>query len=349
MTPPQPASEPLMLREAREAPEVVERQAAGHARIEQVARAVRAYAPSFVVTLARGSSDHAASTLRYAIETHLRLPVVSAAPSVAGVYGVDVDLKGALVLAISQSGGSPDLALSLSRARQGGALTCALVNVEDSPLAQAAELALPLQAGEERAVAATKSYLAALTLGARLLHALQPDAALAGALARLPDALRQVLEAEARARSAAQALSRVDRALILGRGLHAGVAAEAALKLQETAGVAALAFSTAEFAHGPARLAEPGTLALCFQARDATAGLTAATYASLRAGGAQVLLLGDDLDGQAADLPTPASGHALTDPAVSALAAQLLIAHAAVERGENPDAPPRLSKVTRTR
>ena len=83
-------------------------------------------------------TDHAASTLRYGIETHLRLPVVSAAPSVSGVYGADVEVRGALVLAVSQSGGSPDLVEALSRARRGGALTCALVNVEDSPLAGAA-------------------------------------------------------------------------------------------------------------------------------------------------------------------------------------------------------------------
>ncbi|WP_309572697.1 SIS domain-containing protein [Deinococcus sp.] len=340
--------EPLMLREAREAPDVVQRQAADHARVQDVAHAIHAFDPSFVVTLARGSSDHAAATLRYGLETHLRLPVVSAAPSVAGVYSADVEYRGALVLAVSQSGGSPDTLETLRRARQGGALTVAVVNVEDSPLAHAADLVLPLHAGEERAVAATKSYLAALTLSARLLHALLPDATLAGALARLPDALREVIQKEALAKQAAVTLAASERPLMLGRGLHGGVAAEAALKMQETAGVGALAFSTAEFAHGPARLAEPGTLAVCFQARDATAPLTAATYVGLTGYGAQVLLIGADLEGRAADVPTPTTGHALTDPAASALAAQLLIAHVALRRGQNPDAPPRLSKVTRT-
>ncbi|GHF39295.1 glucosamine--fructose-6-phosphate aminotransferase (isomerizing) [Deinococcus metalli] len=342
-------AEPRMLVEAREAPEVVERQAADRAAVEEVARAVLAYGPAFVVTLARGSSDHAATTLRYGLETHLRLPVVSAAPSVAGVYGADVEYRGALLLAVSQSGGSPDLVESLRRARRGGALTVALVNVLDSPLAHAADLVLPLHAGEERAVAATKSYLAALTLGARLLCALRPDAALAGALARLPDALREVIHGEALTRNAAALLAASERPLVLGRGLHGGVAAETALKLQETAGVGALAFSTSEFAHGPARLAEPGTLALCFQARDATARLTAATYAELRGYGADVLSIGAPVDGADATVPTPATGHTLTDPATSAVAAQLLIAHAALRRGQDPDAPPRLSKVTRTR
>lgn len=346
---PDGSAEPLMLREAREAPEVVERQAAHRAQVEEVARAIDAFAPAFVVTLARGSSDHAATTLRYGLETHLRLPVVSAAPSVAGVYGADVEYRGALVLAVSQSGGSPDIVETLLRARKGGALTVALVNVEGSPLANVADLVLPLHAGEERAVAATKSYLAALTLGARLLHALRPDAALAGALARLPDALHEVIHGEALARHAAALLAGNDRPLVLGRGLHGGVAAETALKLQETAGVGALAFSTAEFAHGPARLAEPGTLAVCFQARDATAPLTAATYEGLHGYGATVLSIGAPLHDTDATVPTPPTGHALTDPAASALAAQLVIAHAALIRGQNPDAPPRLSKVTRTR
>ncbi|WP_221090709.1 SIS domain-containing protein [Deinococcus aquaedulcis] len=345
MTPP---SESLMLREAREAPQVVARQAEDHS-IERAAHTIAAFAPSFVVTLARGSSDHAATTLRYGIETHLRLPVVSAAPSVAGVYHADVSYQGALVLAISQSGGSPDLVETLAQARRGGALTCALVNTPGSPLAHAADLVLPLHAGEERAVAATKSYLAALTLGARLLCAWRPDESLSAALARLPGALEQVLDQEARAEQAAERLTGDQTTLVLGRGLHAGVAAEAALKLQETAGVAALAFSTAEFAHGPARLAEPGTPALFFQARDATAPFTADSLGTLRGYGAQITLIGDDVPGQAPDLPTPPTGHALTDPAVSALAAQLLIAHAALRRGENPDAPPRLAKVTRTR
>ncbi|MBZ9751590.1 SIS domain-containing protein [Deinococcus sp. HMF7604] len=342
-----PPAEPVMLREAREAPEVVARQAAD-ADVARVARQIADFGPSFVVTLARGSSDHAATTLRYGLETHLRLPVVSAAPSVAGVYHADVSYRGALVLAISQSGGSPDLVETLAQARRGGALTCALVNTPGSPLAHAADLVLPLHAGEERAVAATKSYLAALTLGARLLHAWRPDDHLGAALDGLPGALRAVLAQEDRARQAALRLTGDQPTLVLGRGLHSGVAAEAALKLQETAGVAALAFSTAEFAHGPARLAEPGTPALFFQGRDATAPFTAASLETLRGYGAKVTLIGDNAAGQAADLPTQPTGHPLTDPAVSALAAQLLIAHAAVARGENPDAPPRLAKVTRT-
>ncbi|MFC4454375.1 SIS domain-containing protein [Deinococcus sonorensis] len=338
-------SDVLMLQEAREAAEVVRRQAKQP--LSAVVRAIQAAQPRYVVTVARGSSDHAATTLKYAIETHLRLPVMSAAPSVSGVYGADLDYQGALVLAVSQSGGSPDLVEAVERARRNGALTLAMINQPDSPLHQAADLTLPLCAGEERAVAATKSYLAVLTLGARLLQELNPDPALETALARLPDLLDALAAQEELAEQVAATLVDAQDLLVLGRGLHQGVAAETALKLQETAGLAALAFSTAEFAHGPARLAEPGVQILALQARDATAHLTRDTYRTLRGYGAQLTVVGDDADSPA-QLPTPASGHALTDPALSALAIQLLIGHLAVLRGENPDAPPRLSKVTRT-
>ncbi len=338
-------TDPLMLQEAREAPQVVRRQA--ELDLDTVVRRVRAFDPRYMVTVARGSSDHAATYLKYAAETHMRLPVMSAAPSVSGVYDTSPDYRGALVLAVSQSGGSPDVVNVVRQARQDGALTVALVNVEGSPLAEAAELVIPLCAGEERAVAATKSFLAALTLGARLLSLLHPDEALTSALGALPSVLERLVAAEEQAAAAAEPISQAGHLLVLGRGLHQGIAAETALKVQETAGVGALAFSTAEFAHGPARLAVPGTRVLAFQGRDATAELTAATYRGLRASGIGLSLVGAEVDGPA-DLPTPASGHPLTDPVVSALAAQLLTGHAAVLRGENPDAPPGLSKVTLT-
>ncbi|WP_424952967.1 SIS domain-containing protein [Deinococcus sp.] len=345
-------TDPLMIQEAREAPQVVRRQA--DLDLGPVLEAIRLVRPRFMATVARGSSDHACTFLKYAAETQLRLPVTSASPSVTGVYGSPPDYRGALVLAVSQSGGSPDVTETLRRAREGGALTLALVNVQGSPLAEAAEYVLPLCAGAEKAVAATKSFLAALTLGIRLLNALNADAALESALFNLPGMLERLLATEAQIVRAAQALGRTQNLLVLGRGLHQGVAAEGALKLQETAGIGALAFSTAEFAHGPARLLAPGGLpglrVLAFQARDASAPLTAQTYGRLRASGVPLSVIGDPVDSAdgSDDVPTPASGHRLTDPVLSTLAAQLLIGHAAVSRGEDPDAPPGLSKVTRT-
>ncbi len=341
-----PVQNPLMLREAREAPQVVRRQA--ELDMKPVVRRIQAFGPKLVVTVARGSSDHAATFFKYATEIHMRLPVVSAALSVSGLYHAPPDYQGALVVAISQSGASPDLIETIRQARSGGALTLALVNVEHSPLAEAAELVLPLCAGPELAVAATKSYLAALTLCVRLLQAWHPDGALAAALIDLPHILEQVLTEENRIRTAARQLLSTRPLIVLGRGLHQGVSAEMALKLQETAAIPALAFSTAEFAHGPARLAVPGSRILAFQARDATAELTRTTYQALQAAGVLLSVIGDRI-GEEAAVPTPGSTHPLTDPVVSALAAQLLIGHAAVMLGENPDAPPGLSKVTYTR
>lgn len=343
--------DPWMLREAREIPDVTARQAERLAPIlARLAEVVRERSPRFVVTVARGASDHAATFLKYAIETHLGLPVSAAAPSVTTVYRRDLKLNGALVIAVSQSGASPDVVEPLVAARQAGATTLAVVNVEDSPLAKAAEFVVPMHAGEERAVTATKSYAASLTAGLHLLAHLQPDEALRSALSALPDVLRRALALEELARDRAERYRFAASAMILARGLHFGVALESALKLKETSGVLAEAYSSAEFAHGPTRVIEPGFPVIAFQSRDAAAPLTLAAYRQLAEKGAELLLIGDDVDVPSpVRLVTPPSGHALTDPVASVLALYFFAAHLALARGLDPDSPPSLQKVTLTR
>lgn len=158
------APDPRMLQEAREAPGVIRRQLHGNAEVTQaLAAALRERRPPYAVTVARGSSDHACTVLKYALETHLALPVASLGPSVHTLYGARLDLRGALMVAVSQSGASPDVVENIRMARESGATTVALVNAEDSDLAGEAEFVLPLRCGPEQAVAATKSYLASLT------------------------------------------------------------------------------------------------------------------------------------------------------------------------------------------
>ncbi len=341
---------PLMLTETREAPAVIRRQTRENADlIRDLATAVRERRPAYAVTIARGSSDHAATVLKYALETTLSLPVASLGPSVHTLYGAQLNLAGALVIAISQSGASPDVVESLSMARAGGATTVALVNVEDSPLAQAAEFVLPLRCGPERAVAATKSFMASLTALLPLLTALGADPTLGPALDALPDVLERALQLEGQAAQRAEPYRYASHALVLARGLHFGIAQEAALKLKETSGLHAEAYSAAEFAHGPRRLLAEGYPVLGFTSVDAAGPATAQAYADLAVGGADLLLFGA---GEAADLTrlaTPASGHALTDPVVSALVFYLFAAHLSLGRGLNPDEPPLLRKVTETR
>ncbi|WP_216327628.1 SIS domain-containing protein [Deinococcus aestuarii] len=340
-------TDPLMLQEAREAPQVVRRQLGENAAAcRSLAAALRGRRPPYAVTVARGSSDHACTVLKYALETHLALPVASLGPSVHTLYGARLDLRGALVLAVSQSGASPDVVETLRMAREAGATTVALVNVEDSDLAREASYVLPLRCGEERAVAATKSYLASLTALLPVIADLAGDGGLTRALEALPDALERTLALEEQARDLAERYRFADNLLVLARGLHFGVAQEAALKLKETCGIHAEAYSAAEFSHGPKRLLAEGVGLLGFTSADAAGEATSRAYADLLEGGADLRTLGP---AAGSTLTTPGTGHALTDPVPSALTFYLFAAHLARHRGLNPDAPPLLNKVTKTR
>lgn len=341
----------VMLQETRDAPGVLERQHQQNATlVRELARVIKARDPLHVMTLARGSSDHACTVLKYAVETTLGLSVSSAAPSVHTLYRRPLRLSRALVVAVSQSGASPDIVESVQAAREAGATTVALVNVETSDLARAAEFVLPLRAGEERAVAATKSFLASLSAGLDLIAALSGSDELSCALDHLPGVLEETLAVEATVRERAERYRFMSQLVTLGRGAHFGVAQEAALKFKETSGIAAEAFSSAEFMHGPVRVIEPGFPVLAFQARDATAAASAVVYAQLHALGAELLLIG-------AEAGVPSQVHLRTvptsDPIVdvipSAAAMYLFAGHLALARGLDPDAPPKLRKVTLTR
>lgn len=342
-----PNPEPLMLSETREIAHVLREQRENNAAVTRaLAKQLRAQPPQYAVTVARGSSDHAGRVIKYALEIGLGLPVGSVGPSVQTVYGRELNLQGALVVAISQSGASPDVVETVQAARRSGAVTVALVNVGGSDLAQAAEWVLPLHCGPERAVAATKSYLASLSALLPLLAELTDDAGLRASLERLPEACEQTLALEGEARELAERYRFAENLIVLSRGLHFGVGLEAALKLKETSGLHAEAYSAAEFSHGPKRLIAEGVPLLGLTSQDAAADATAAAYRALQEVGADLRTLGPAAD---SDLRVPASGHAFTDPIPTALAFYLFAAHLSLERGNNPDQPPLLSKVTRTR
>ena len=339
--------EPLMLRETREIPQVLRQQRENNSAVTQaLAARLRERMPAYAVTIARGSSDHAGRVIKYALEIGLGLPVGSVGPSVQTVYGRELNLDGALVIAISQSGASPDVVETVQAARCSGAVTVALVNVEDSELAQAAEWVLPLHCGPERAVAATKSYLASLHALLPLLAELTDDAGLRASLDRLPQVCEQTLELEGQARELAERYRFAENLIVLSRGLHFGVGLEAALKMKETSGLHAEAYSAAEFSHGPKRLIAEGVPLLGLTSQDAAAGATAEAYRALQADGADLRTLGP---ATGSDLTVPASGHPFTDPIPTALAFYLFAAHLSLERGNDPDQPPLLNKVTRTR
>ena len=337
----------LMARETAEAPAVVARQLAANAGLAaDLAQRLRAQPPAVVVTCARGSSDHAATFAKYLIETRLGVPVASAAPSVSSVYGVRQKLDNALFLAISQSGRSPDLVTGAAMAREGGALVVALVNDETSPLVAQADLCLPLHAGPERSIAATKSYLAALAALLQITAHWAELQDLKASLERLPswleDALRQDWSA------ALEPLARASNMFVVGRGLGFGIAQEAALKLKETAALQAEPFSAAEILHGPLEIIREGYPVLAFRQDDPTRSSVGELVEKLRNKGARVFVA--EQGAEATDrLPVPPG----MDPACGLVAMAgsfYVLANAlALRRGRNPDAPAHLQKVTETR
>jgi glucosamine--fructose-6-phosphate aminotransferase (isomerizing) len=335
-----------MLEEALEAPAAVERQLAADAdAYREIGADLRTRPPQSMLTVARGSSDHAAHFLAYLVMARLGRLVTSLPMSLVTLYATRLQCEGLVAMALSQSGRSPDLIAPIEFAGAHGARTIAWVNKIASPLGRAAQWALDLRAGEEGSVAATKSYIAQLAAGARLVAAWQDDATLGAELARLPDALARA--ARTQWAIVADALQGAQRMLVIGRGLGLAIAMEAALKLKETCGIHAEAFSGAEVRHGPMALIEPGYPVLIFAPRGpAQAGLLALAE-DLRARGAQVLLAAPGGAPGASLALVPAPNEDL-DPITAIQSFYPAVEALARARGSDPDRPPHLAKVTTT-
>ena len=333
-------------REAAEAPGVVRAQlGANEMVLRDLAARLRQKPPRAVMTLGRGSSDHAATYARYLIETRLGVMTASTPPSVASIYDAAPAMADTLCLVISQSGRSPDLLASAEAARAAGSLVVALVNDAASPLAQLADITAPLLAGPELSVAATKSYIGALSAIVQLVAYWSGDAPLLAGLARLPDLLDEawVLDWSA----ALPLLKDAQNLYVLGRGVGFGVAEEAALKLKETCGLHAEAFSAAEVRHGPMALVGPGFPVLAFAQGDETRAGVEAALAAAAAQGAPAIKAGGGEQGGVLTLPTKAACPIL-EPIAYALSFYRLVGALAVARGLDPDRPPHLTKITET-
>jgi len=314
-------------------------------RVADLAHKLRGDRPRALVTCARGSSDHAATYAKYLVETQLGLITASAAPSIGSVYHSRQDLDSVLFVAISQSGKSPDLVTNLEQAKAAGALTLALVNVEDSPLAQAADWVLPLHAGPELSVAATKSYIASLGALLHLVAAWSENSGLDQARKQLPDQLERAWQLDWQA--AVQILTPVNNLFVVARGLGLGIAQEAALKLKETCGLHAEAFSAAEVKHGPMALVGKDFPVLILTQPDETQSSTRELAQEFLQRGAKVLLTGNDA--QTGDaLPVVTGAHAATAPILAIQSFYRMANSLSLARGLHPDEPPHLRKVTET-
>ncbi|HEY8509734.1 MAG TPA: SIS domain-containing protein [Steroidobacteraceae bacterium] len=334
-----------MHREAAQAADAVRAQLAlNRDCIEQAAQALRSLGLKAVVTCARGSSDHAATFAKYLIETRTGVLTSSAAPSVSSVYAAPQSLSGTVFIAISQSGASPDLLAAADSAKKAGAYVLALVNAESSPLAQRAHLTIPLRAGPEKSVAATKSYIASLAALTHLVATWTRDQDLLRALASAPQQLEDAWQCDWS--EALPQLRAAQHLYVIGRGLGLGMAQEVALKLKETCGLHAEAFSAAEVRHGPMALIREGFPVLMLSQNDETRHGMEALADELIKRGASLILAGAHHAG-ALNLRT-VSSHPVIEPMLMTQSFYRMVNRLALERGRDPDRPPHLAKVTET-
>ncbi len=340
------AEDTKMFAEAAEAPAVVRAQLRDNAGIVATAAArLRDHTPSAALICGRGSSDNAGVFARYLIESGTGVLTSPMPLAVSSVYGRTPRIPDGVCLAISQSGKSPDLVAAASAAKAGGAFVIALVNVEDSPLSQVADLTIPLRAGPELSVAATKSFIASLTAVAHLVAEWTQDDALRAGLAALPDQLESAWRQDWSA--ALPVLKTATNLYVVGRGGGFGVAREAALKLKETCGLHAEAFSTAEVRHGPMALVQSGFPVVMLAQSDVTRDDAEDLATDFAARGARVFLSGRGGDPRVTALPsTP--GHPALEPILLVQSFYGLAARLSVARGFDPDRPPYLNKVTET-
>ncbi|WP_338723965.1 SIS domain-containing protein [Devosia sp. XK-2] len=318
---------------------------ASAASLDDAAARLRATDPAVVVTVARGSSDHASSYLKYAIELTLGLPVASVGPSIASIYGRDLKLGKAAAIAISQSGKSPDIVGMAQSARRSGATTIAITNTPDSPLAGASDVTIDLHAGLEKSVAATKTFVASVVAGLALLARWSGESELQRAVAALPESLAEAVKCDWS--EMIGALDGHSALYVLGRGPGFAIANEAALKFKETCGIQGESYSAAEVMHGPVSIVTPGYPVLGLAARDAAEASVADMAHKLAGQGARAFVT-SDRPGAAARLPFATTGHPITDPLALIVSFYGFVEALARHRGLNPDEPPMLRKVTET-
>ncbi len=343
----------IMQHEIHEQPAVVERFLADQATAaDRLANDLRARDIGYVLIAARGTSDNAARYAQYLFGAFNRIQVALATPSLYTLYGTPPDLRGALVVGISQSGQSPDIVSVLAAGRAQGRPTLAITNVPDSPLAQAADWVLPLGCGVERAVAATKTYTTSLAALALLSTALSGNGQQRAELAQVPQWMAQTLRNIEPVLGRVERYRYVGRSAVIGRGFNYATAFEVGLKIKELTRVVTESYSSADFLHGPISVLEPGFPLMVIAPSGQTLADLAAFAAEAKRRGAELIVISDsDQVLSLAQLPLqlPAGIPEWLSPLVAVLPGQLFAMHLAAAKGLNVDAPVGLKKVTETR
>ncbi len=322
------------------------------ANIEKIAEAIRQRNPRYVVLAARGSSDNAARYSQYLFGTINALPTALATPSVFTLYEQAPRLADALVIAISQSGQSPDIISVVAEGRRQGALTVALTNAPDSPLAQTAEHNIYLHAGAEKAVAATKTYSTSLMALAMLSSALAQDQTRFETLARVPDWINQVLRNRDWTNSSAERYTYVDYCVVASRGYNYSTAYEIALKLKELTYIVAEPYSSADFQHGPLALVEHGFPVVAIIPEGKLAGELITFFSQLKERGADLIVVSANPEALAlaqTPLPIPTGIPEWASPLVTVVQGQLFALGLTLAKRFDPDQPRGIRKVTLTK
>ncbi len=317
----------------------------GLPKIRTAASELRKSEPNTVLTVARGSSDHAATYFKYACELTLGIPVASMGPSVASIYKARLKLPNAACIGISQSGQSPDIVEMTRSAGQQGALSVAITNQPESPLAEVCDHVVHIHAGVEKSVAATKTFVTSVVAGLALLAQWSNDRQLIGALNELPEALERAAKCDWS--ELQHALQGRNSLFVLGRGPSLAVSNEAALKFKETCQIHAESYSSAEVLHGPVSVLADDYPVLALAARDASEPSVSMVCDQLTDRRANVFVTSDKVK-TANVLEFAKTSHPLTDPLALIVSYYAFIERMADSLGINPDTPRHLRKVTET-
>ncbi|MCL1908535.1 MAG: SIS domain-containing protein [Holophagaceae bacterium] len=335
-----------MFQESASTPSVIAEQLLkDEERYSDIGKFLQKNRPSFIATIARGSSDHACNYGAYMIAAKTGVPAISLPPSLVTLYRAPLKMSNAMAIGVSQSGKSPDIVATMEACAKEGAKTIAFANIEDSPLAKLANTVFPLHAGPELSVAATKTFIASMVALARFVGHWNNEQALLDALKDLPEKLERAQKADLD--TVANLLLKKNCALVLGRGPTWSIALEAALKLKETCSLQAEAFSSAEIKHGPKALIKNGYPIVMFAARGESQSDVLDTAKEMRDSGAEVCLIATE-NIQGANLVIPCPKDPWLDPIVMIQFFHLAVERLAQKLGMNPDAPPHLNKVTLT-
>ena len=343
----------LMWKEISEEPQVMENCLNGNMSvISEIVQLAKGSDIDRIMIAARGTSDHAAVYAKYIMEISLGIPVTLAAPSVFTVYHKNLKLNKTLVIGVSQSGKAADVLEVIKGANAAGALTVSITNFQDSPLAMETRYHLDCSAGLEKSVAATKTFLAQITLLAALTAVWADDSLFLEEIKKIPQGIEDIIKNAGQISEKVQRYRYMEECFVLARGVNYAIAMESALKIQETCYVRAKAYATSDFYHGPYAMIEKNMPVFVFAPDGPAQNDVKEMISKLKGSGAELIIISNNkelLELGACSFSIPATNNDMISPFYNVVVAQLFACNLALAKGLNPDSPRELNKVTITK